>query len=244
MKRGKQVIRQVVVSRHQRLRSGVHAKTFGPGGGGDDDQDTGDEPLIDAQAISASWGKVWPKVVARAWMEESRQAEKGEGKPSSDESADQEPSWYENLMSMDPDRVRQSLIAVGFTPEIQYDNEAGNPEYKDLTWFWENLKIVVKRRGDGVEIAPRDGEKNFRSVPSRGEIDGQYKYEKPKHIVVFNGDQEIHTYLPRNGWKDMEGLEHVLVLTIPPKPPVEENMAMALADYEATGRVYPFTFCC
>ena len=95
-----------------------------------------------------------------------------------------------------------------------------------------------------MEIAPRDGEKNFRSVPSRGEIDGQYKYEKPKHIVVFNGDQEIHTYLPRNGWKDMEGLEHVLVLTIPPKPPVEENMAMALADYEATGRVYPFTFCC
>jgi len=243
MKCRKQAIRQVVVSRHHhRLRSGVHGKAFSPAG--DDDQDTGDEPLIDAQAISASWGKIWPKVVARAWMEESRRAAGGEDEPSSDESADQEHSWYENLMSMDPDRVRQSLIAVGFTPEIQYDNEAGDPEYKDLTWFWENLKIIVKRRGDGVEVMPLDTGESVQSVPARDNLDGNYKYREPKLVTVVDGAKEIHTYLPRNGWKDVEGLEHVLVLTIPPKPPVEENMAMALADYEATGRVYPFTFCC
>ncbi len=192
------------------------------------DSAAGNEPLIDAQAISASWGLIWPKVVARAWMEQD---------------ASSKSEWYQDLLSKDPERVRRSLIAVGFAPEVTYDISGVDPDKRDLTWFWENLKIIVKERGDGVGVETQAGGV-VTSVPKNTSLSGQYEYSEPELSTTIQGDVEINAYTPSNGWKEMDGLEHVLVLTLPPKPAKSENLAIALAEYEATGRVYPFTFCC
>lgn len=238
---------------------------------------SGNEPMIDAQAISASWGIIWPKVIARAWMvldkiEEAKKKGKWEVITERMKAGDRETDlssfiWYFDLTSLDPERVRKALIAVGFAPEIRYANSKDDPSYTDLTWFWSNLRIIVKERGDGIlidstkdeeSLAPyREDEENenpYPSVPKKDDFadesgnEAEYKYSEPELKPAGNVDHDSTTedweYIPKNGWKDVEGLEHVLVLTIPPKPPGGENMAMALAEYEATGRVYPFTFCC
>jgi ribosomally synthesized peptide (two-chain TOMM family) len=47
-----------------------------------------------------------------------------------------------------------------------------------------------------------------------------------------------------NGWKHFgSDLRCRLTLTLPPKPDDPQDFAIALADYEAGGRVYPFSFC-
>lgn len=47
-----------------------------------------------------------------------------------------------------------------------------------------------------------------------------------------------------NGWKHFgHDLRARLTITLPPKPEQPEDFALALADYDAGGRVYPFSFC-
>jgi hypothetical protein len=50
---------------------------------------------------------------------------------------------------------------------------------------------------------------------------------------------------PPNGWKDFppEGLRAKLLLKLPPAPEHQQDFAVALSDYDAGGRVYPFTWC-
>lgn len=46
-----------------------------------------------------------------------------------------------------------------------------------------------------------------------------------------------------NGWATAgNSLRSTLTLRLPPAPPLEDR-ALAIADYDAAGRVYPFTFC-
>jgi hypothetical protein len=48
----------------------------------------------------------------------------------------------------------------------------------------------------------------------------------------------------QNGWRDFgKTLRATLYLVLPPPPAQPTEFASALADYEAGGRVYPFTFC-
>ena len=70
--------------------------------------------------------------------------------------------------------------------------------------------------------------------------DGGASYQPPPAETDHTNDQP-----PANGWKDFpsEGLRAKLVLRLPPAPKDEKDFAVALSDYDASGRVYPFTWC-
>jgi len=90
----------------------------------------------------------------------------------------------------------------------------GTPDF-----FRSQLKIVVEE-ADSSEAA------------------GGPRYESREETSVQGADQR-HV----NGWIDAgSSLCATLTLKLPP-PPVPEARALALADYDAAGRVYPFTWC-
>jgi hypothetical protein len=48
----------------------------------------------------------------------------------------------------------------------------------------------------------------------------------------------------KNGWRDFgESLQQTLILRLPPAPREEKHDGLAVADYDAAGRVYYFTLC-
>lgn len=90
----------------------------------------------------------------------------------------------------------------------------GTPDF-----FHDQLKIVVEE-ADASEatVGPR--------------------YESREENAVA-GTAQRHV----NGWIDAgASLRATLTLKLPPPPPPEAR-ALALADYDAAGRVYPFTWC-
>jgi ribosomally synthesized peptide (two-chain TOMM family) len=90
----------------------------------------------------------------------------------------------------------------------------GTPDF-----FQDQLKIVVE------EAAP-------------SETAGGPRYESREEGAVA-GTAQRHV----NGWVDAgSSLRATLTLKLPP-PPAPEARALALADYDAAGRVYPFTMC-
>lgn len=83
---------------------------------------------------------------------------------------------------------------------------------------WVNAKIVVKQANEKIKV----GDKEIQNPQI-----GSWEYNEKK-----------------NGWMEVEGLKHTLVLTVPPRPEKPEQFALALADLQAAGRIYPFTPCC
>ena len=176
----------------------------------------GNEPLIDGEGIMLSWGIAWPKVIARAWMEQGNDSPQTE--------------WYSRLMSGYPDQVLDALVEEGFivnafsTPTPEKINEC-------KTWFKKNMKIVVSESSQDVSL--RMGNKTT-EVLRQASMDG---YDTEQTLGATNT-------IRANGWRNVNGLEHVLVLTLPPKPQKPNCQAVASADYVATGKIYPFTCCC
>ncbi len=79
-------------------------------------------------------------------------------------------------------------------------------------------------------------------------------FGKLLQVVVVDGDSKGVTYDGSakvggngpfmNGWNDPKGaLKATLTLVLPPAPTNAPDYAIALADYDAGGRVYPFTLC-
>jgi len=171
----------------------------------------GDEPLLDAQGINASWGMTWPRVIARAWRDsESRTP------------------WYQDLMSGDQSRIMRALVAEGFIVSAYSDIESDTLKHL-IEMFTQRVRLVISSSSDSVTVKVGDApHREVRGASTMGYDPGVVMDPKPKR---------------ENAWKDANGLEHVLVLTLPPKP-AEQFQAIADADYVATGRVYPFTFCC
>lgn len=72
-----------------------------------------------------------------------------------------------------------------------------------------------------------------------------------KVVVVESSDKSVKHRSDQtdggqfvNGWDDPAGsLKATLTLVLPPAPDKQEDYAIALADYDAGGRVYPFTLC-
>ena len=109
----------------------------------------GDEPLIDGYRVNLAWTKTWPKVIARAWHEKSTQPT----------------SWLYDLMSGDPERVKKALLVEGFMPEAKFVQSEDDGRVREgavgkaKSWFWDNLKIVVREREDGVSLDYSDERK-------------------------------------------------------------------------------------
>ena len=93
-----------------------------------------------------------------------------------------------------------------------------------------NLKDIIQesQKANPPSDTPKDME------PIAIDLKG-YDWED-KLLYQFTGSRI-------NGWTDVKGLQHVLVLTLPNSPEEAEHSGLAVADYEAAGRVYPFTFC-
>jgi hypothetical protein len=191
----------------------------------------GDEPIIEGTAIHQTWANTWPKVIARVWREES---------------CGITTEWYEDLFSYDPMRVLNALIAEGFirnmtskdskvisdqlgiNPDGNLSDEISEEQMLKLI-SWLNVQIIIKRREDGINVVQGSDLKEFEAVASE-KSDTNYKFDE-------------FGYAPANGWKDVDRLKHFLVFTIPPKPVLKDDFAVAIADYQASGHVYPFTMC-
>ncbi len=90
----------------------------------------------------------------------------------------------------------------------------GTPDF-----FQEQLKIVVEEA-------------------EASEASGEPRYENREETSA-QGTAARHV----NGWVDAgSSLRATLTLKLPPPPPPAAR-ALALADYDAAGRVYPFTMC-
>jgi hypothetical protein len=176
----------------------------------------GNEPLVDGEGIMLSWGIAWPKVIARAWMEQ------GGDLPASE--------WYEKLMSKHPDRVLDALVEEGFI--VNAFSRPTNEKIEECKkWFKKNVKIVISE--SSLDLTMNVG----------GKTTGVLR-KASKDMYDVERTQDAGGGIRVNGWKNVNGLEHVLVLTLPPKPTVPNCQAVASADYVATGKIYPFTCCC
>jgi hypothetical protein len=77
------------------------------------------------------------------------------------------------------------------------------------------------------------------------QIEVQECAAKPGQLYVPPKENGATTKPSPNGWKDFpaDKLRAKLILILPPPPKDAKDFAVALADYDAGGRVYPFTWC-
>lgn len=195
---------------NQILKS-IGKNCFGPKNEIDNEIDNAiNEPAREAMEINFLWGKVWPKVIARVWKE------------------NYEGEWCKLLLSGKPEDVKKALLQI-VTKKI--GGEIDPKEVEGYEWFWDNLKIIIKKREEGVALSYKSSEN----------VDVKYK-----DVSIPNSENSIYNYKENgeNGWIEVKGIGHHLILTIPPKPAEDKDVACAITDYEAAGLVYPFTFCC
>jgi hypothetical protein len=148
----------------------------------------GDEPLLPAWELNASWRNAWLRAVARAWSDPdfadqlTARGKYTESRPSPGKTAR---------------HTKQALLDCGFTfPAF----------FNDLL----DIEVVPYSEAKGVSATKR-----YR----RGKVSDP------------------------NGWIQFKSeLAAKLTLILPP-PPDDEDRAIALADYDAAGRIYPFSWC-
>ncbi len=244
----------------------------------------GDEPFIDASGILASWAIAWPRAIARVWKLES------EGSLSSDK-------WYQNLISNDQEKVKDALQEMGFISGMSLDP---HEKKRTFNWFFDNVKIFVKKAADGVSLIQNmnNSDRPLELLKSCQE-DSIDKYQRERGTIkkinqFLEGDilkdTKVSDKLPPatengsippnkrdlfvmvNGWRNIKRYreykdpndknrvtcesqnlemankrtEHVVILTIPPKPQDDGDIGLALTDYASAGKPVPFTcfLCC
>ena len=131
--------------------------------------------------------------------------------------------WLKLLFSDDNKDVKKAFIEAGF---LDFDNA------EDFDFFWDNTAICVKRQGEEVGIK-RKGDKNYTEQKQITE------HKKSKDYQPSKMGKDL-----KNGWVDVKGLRNTVVLTLPPKPENAHDEALAVADYHAAGKIYPFSCCC
>ena len=91
----------------------------------------------------------------------------------------------------------------------------------------------------------KEHEKELLKNPEK--IFEMFDYEIPPGLKVkvekYKGDNEYKYKPGKNGWLHMEDELSGEVTMILPPAPKKELQALALADYDATGKTYPFTCC-
>jgi hypothetical protein len=162
----------------------------------------GDEPLLSAFEINASWRRIWLRAIARAWRD---------------------------------DDFRQLLVADA-------EKALGQLGFQIPTYFGDLLDIEVL---DYTTNLPLLKAKLIQEGMSPAEAAAQTTpraYKVLQDVPPPGGGAPIKGV--QNGWRDFgKTLRATLHLVLPPPPANPNEFASALADYEAGGRVYPFTFC-
>jgi hypothetical protein len=150
----------------------------------------GDEPILDAQALVATWGLAWQRAIARIWKLEEEEKNGKHPKKEDDE-------WYKRLISNNQEDVKSALYEMGF---IKNSHLLANNADKDANWFFENVKIFIRNAEDGISI--------------EREKDG-----KTKKVRIINkiGKDKRDPYHRERGYKD--NVDKILLSGDPdPKP--------------------------
>ena len=180
----------------------------------------GHEPLLDAAAVMCSWSKTWPRVIARVWALEYRAQEKGQKTPDN--------KWYRDLFSMDWEKVMLAFVEEGFL----FDNYIGNEEGPNfgkksmaaIQHYMNNIKILVIKPGTEVILPAQQQTRDY-------------------NFVCLSDDFHELNHKRPNGWKDVDGIQNVLVMTVPNPPKEKQFAAIAMAEYDSAGKTHPFTVC-
>jgi hypothetical protein len=162
--------------------------------------------------IHESFGNAWAKVIARSWLYV---------KESSENAAKIESGKFSEIV--DPnndDKWYQSLLSNDTTNVKKALIEEGLVKLGSLREGSEDWDRWVSSK---VYVLPEGGE---RSLTIEAEDLSGYD---------VNADSSV------NGWSNVNGLDHTVVLTLPSAPEDEAEFAVALADYCCTGKTYVFS---
>lgn len=137
-------------------------------------------------------------------------------------------TWYKKLMCHKSDLVLDALMEEGFILDAMANPPADFERYL-------STRIIVRKPGQEYLVTPKRC------------TDYEYKkeHERTERNRIMVRDKEVITepFLGsrKNGWKTINGIGHVLILTLPNRPPKPEEYGLAITDYEAAGRIYPFS---
>lgn len=97
-----------------------------------------------------------------------------------------------------------------------------------------------------VAYAWKSAENTQELISNPESVFRKFKYTLPPGLTLeveqYQGDEEYKYKDGVNGWIHMlDDLSGKVTMILPPKPQNEAHLAMALADYDATGKTYPFT---
>lgn len=120
---------------------------------------------------------------------------------------------------------RQAFSELGFTGRASFINKKGIPEEFNL-WDRIDIKVVDSSKNEQEEVIP------IKAVTS--------SYTPlEERITHVSKDKPL-----KNGWKrviyDNKEMKTITVFQLPPKPDIKDQ-SIAIADYEAAGKIFPFT---
>jgi len=185
-------------------------------------QQLGDEPPVEAWRVNFDWRTAWLRAVAKAW-----QSDEFKRRLVSDPAAAFTELGFTYLQS---DFLRQQLevVVLDYTDKgsLEIERDPDHPPKaqgeRDLT---EAVQLVAM---PGLRYAPEPSPSKDDAASTLSSFGGGNS-EKPRAT---------------NGWAHFgPNLKQTLVLRLPPKPKKVDEVALALADYDAAGRVYTMTIC-
>jgi hypothetical protein len=152
--------------------------------------------------------------------------------PQTEQLDDKDFQWYKKLLSHNSEMVMDALMEEGFVIDAGMNISADSVHHLAS-------KVIVRQPNQKYEVNPNKEKAYYKKTNERIErVVVSYTPEgagKKEHDHYFTGSRE-------NGWENPEELNHVLILTLPPAPE-DRSMALAVSDYEAAGKVYPFCLC-
>ncbi|NQZ06457.1 MAG: hypothetical protein HRT35_04775 [Algicola sp.] len=180
----------------------------------------GDESILPARDVVFSWQPTWLRAIAVAWADDK----------------------FKTLLLKD---ARSAFKLLGYTGESTVEGKTFS------LWNLLNIQVIdsqnVPKTVD-IPVIPNMPEYKLHPQPHTVTItteqheqnEQNVQYEQYQKLTL----QNVPSYGP-NGWFktiNAGGLKMYLVLQLPPKPTDLAITDLALVDYAAAGKVYPFTF--
>jgi hypothetical protein len=180
----------------------------------------GDEVPLEGWRANAEWRAAWLRAVAKSWRD-----------------AD-----FKERLLKDPGAA---LAELGFT-------------YFEEAFLRDRLEVVVldyadkgslsitrnTKRGETAEPIQLTATPTFRYRPRQPPMESYPPMESSKAQTSMGEVPKKSRPRPTNGWQHFgPNLRQTLILRLPPKPTTVDDVALAIADYEAAGRVYSQTIC-
>lgn len=94
----------------------------------------------------------------------------------------------------------------------------------------DELKEIITDEYPKTQYVIKDGELFSKVVAAEPQKPSDYQYDESDIGNKVNGWNDLETNLPTD-----------IVLTLPPRPQSVAANSFALADYQATGKTFPFT---